>query len=171
MKVRWFVRCARGIERLSLLVHYLTTTDISELSMEWALTAPAASSPSENRTIPAGGGKRRMAGTAKKEIDIETLAKLTLHNSQQIRTLNSVTLTSVVMPVEHPVVQRMVSTGRQYAEKTREGGSGHGLGLPHVHLAAQLMDWANCLQEDRVEGACLIIQKGHTEMGQHMDKA
>lgn len=58
-----------------------------------------------------------------------TMARLTLSNASEIRSLKAISLTSAALASDHRVAVLMSAAQQQYAQKTR-GQKGHGQGVP-----------------------------------------
>lgn len=65
--------------------------------------------------------------------------QLTLQNTVQLREVQSAVLISFRLSQEAEIYERMAEAGRLYAEGVK-GNPGHGLGPPHAHVAAAMLE-------------------------------
>ena len=68
------------------------------------------------------------------------LAKLTLNNSQSLRSLAGCTLTTYLVPSDKAAVVSAQESSKTYDKAVREAGRGHLLGPPHLHVAGAFLE-------------------------------
>ena len=79
----------------------------------------------------------------------ESLARLSLRNSRDLRDLTAVCCIVYLLPHTHALGEEMLEVGRWYGAETRRAGRGHSLGPPDIHRWKALLTRLARLLEGR----------------------
>lgn len=110
--------------------HPMLTMSSNSFGPDFSAAAMQADNTSKRRRgqggRPVSDGDPRLEALAE---SFGTMARLTLANASEIRSLKAISLTSIALSSEHRVAVLMSAAQQQYSQKTK-GQKGHGQGIP-----------------------------------------
>eukprot|EP00927_Polykrikos_kofoidii_P027559 TRINITY_DN24195_c0_g1_i1.p1 TRINITY_DN24195_c0_g1~~TRINITY_DN24195_c0_g1_i1.p1 ORF type:complete len:235 (-),score=38.17 TRINITY_DN24195_c0_g1_i1:185-889(-) len=109
---------------------------------------PATGSDAQPKKRGNGGKRKKKTSTEAEEDDqdddltkmVITLQKSQLLTSHTVRQLVAHNWDFCMLPTTAAIVQAGEYVAKRYAEAIKEKGKGHGLGSPHVHVAAAVIE-------------------------------